>query len=173
MKNFDWDAFKTKKIAVHTPTEELDADFRQQAEAHGCNWDTGHRRGECSNWSVYREGTCHSRNCYCDIHHYIEDGYTILEWSDYASHRDTYQQALDTYGAEAQIKMLFEEMAGLQMAICKNGRGADNRDNIAEKIADVQIMLEQMAMLYECETLVEEYRRRKLGRLRERLEEGA
>ena len=82
---------------------------------------------------------------------------------------DIYQSALDAFGAEPQIKMLFEEMAELQMAICKNGRGKDNRDNIAEEIADVQIMLEQMKRLYGCAALASQYTEQKLDRLRERI----
>ena len=36
-----------------------------------------------------------------------------------------YEKALAHYGPEAQIKMLYEEMAELQLAVCKHGRGAD------------------------------------------------
>lgn len=53
-----------------------------------------------------------------------------------------FEKALSHYGSEAQIKMLYEEMAELQLAVCKHGRGADNLDNIAEEIADVGIMLD-------------------------------
>ena len=42
-----------------------------------------------------------------------------------------FEEALAYYGSEAQIKMLYEEMAELQLAVCKNGRGTDNLDNIA------------------------------------------
>ena len=37
-----------------------------------------------------------------------------------------YRRALKTYGAEAQTRMVFEEMAELQKELCKNARGADN-----------------------------------------------
>lgn len=51
-------------------------------------------------------------------------------------------------------------------ALCKHSRGKDNREQIAEEIADVQIMLEQMMILHDCEVLVG-----KLARLMDRLEE--
>ncbi len=83
---------------------------------------------------------------------------------------DTLRGALDTYGADAQTLMLFEEMAELQKTLCKHARGRDNREAIAEEIADVQIMLAQMTMLHDCAVLVDEYIKIKLDRLRKRLE---
>jgi len=82
-----------------------------------------------------------------------------------------YQAALDTWGAESQTVVVFEEMSELQKALCKNYRGADNRDNIAEEIADVQIMLEQMILLHNCGPQVQKWRKMKLDRLADRLRE--
>lgn len=80
------------------------------------------------------------------------------------------QRAIDTYGFEAQRLMLFEEMAELQNAMCKEARGrvADSSEVITE-IADVMIMCRQMALHYgrqEVETEVQ----RKIDRLQQRLE---
>lgn len=82
-----------------------------------------------------------------------------------------YRHALAVYGANAQTLMCMEEMAELQKELCKNARGADNVEHIAEKIADVRIMLEQMALLYGCQALADNYRQAKLERLKSRLEE--
>ena len=79
------------------------------------------------------------------------------------------QTALDNYGAEAQTLMVFEEMSELQKELCKHSRGADNTEHIAEEIADVQIMLDQIKILHNCSGLVERYRRQKIDRLKERL----
>jgi len=84
---------------------------------------------------------------------------------------EIYRLALDTWGAEAQTLMLFEEMSELQKEVCKFVRGKDTRAAIAEEIADVTIMLRQMEILFECETLAEDYVRYKTARLRERLAE--
>lgn len=84
----------------------------------------------------------------------------------------TLRRALDTYGAEKQTMMAFEEMAELQKELCKNLRGRDNRANIAEELADVKIMLAQMIMLHDCADLVDEYVAIKLDRLNKRLEAG-
>ena len=77
--------------------------------------------------------------------------------------------ALSTYGAEAQTKMVFEEFAELQKELCKHSRGKQNREEIAEEIADVRIMLDQMAILHECECLSHMYEEQKLARLAEKL----
>lgn len=82
-----------------------------------------------------------------------------------------YRMALDTYGAEAQTLMCFEEMAELQKELCKNARGANNTEHIAEEIADVRIMLDQMAVLHDCSGLAAKYKTAKLERLLNRLEE--
>lgn len=81
-----------------------------------------------------------------------------------------FRKALTHYGPEAQIKMLYEEMAELQLAVCKNGRGADNLDNIAEEIADVGIMLDQMRLLFGAGPLSEIKRGEKVARLAERMD---
>jgi len=90
--------------------------------------------------------------------------------------RKVYEDALRTWGAEAQTKMLFEEIGELMQAVCKASR-VDNWEkrmevwhNIAEEIADVKIMLGQMEILFDVEDAVEEYKRKKIARLVERLE---
>ena len=64
--------------------------------------------------------------------------------------KELYRRAIDTYGPDAQTRMVMEEMAELQKELCKNSRGADNLASIAEEIADVEIMLEQMMVLHDC-----------------------
>ena len=78
-------------------------------------------------------------------------------------------EALAVFGAEAQTRMVFEEMAELQKELCKHARGADNRLAIAEEIADVRIMLDQMCILHDCESVAKVYRTAKLGRLHDTL----
>ena len=87
--------------------------------------------------------------------------------------RKTFCAALSRYGAQAQIMMVFEEMAELQDVLCKFLRGrvdGDTLANIAEEIADVGIMLDQMAIEFEVEDAVAELRAFKVRRLRERIE---
>lgn len=79
--------------------------------------------------------------------------------------------ALETYGKEAQKSKLFEEIGELMDALCKCAAGRDKVTHLAEEIADVGIMLEQMAIMFDCEAEVERQRRYKLRRLEQRIEE--
>lgn len=77
--------------------------------------------------------------------------------------------AVATWGKDAQAKMLLEEMAELQKEICKVWRGKDNEVEIAEEVADVEIMLAQIKMIFDIDTSVGVYRDAKIERLRQRL----
>lgn len=70
-----------------------------------------------------------------------------------------HQQALDHFGNQAQHLKLIEEMAELTQAILKG-------TNIAEEIADVQIVLDQIKLLHPDWKTWEQV---KLKRLEERL----
>lgn len=84
-------------------------------------------------------------------------------------------QAIETYGVQAQCDVAIEEMAELTKAIVKIRRVADDYEktqaaleNLLEEIADVDIMIEQMKIMWGPKP-VEEYRRKKLERLDRRL----
>ena len=79
--------------------------------------------------------------------------------------------ALEAFGERAQVTMAIEEMSELTKELCKRCRGRDNVEAIAEEIADVEIMLQQMVMLFDCAGQVETFRRYKLERLAGRIEE--
>lgn len=90
----------------------------------------------------------------------------------YINETEVLQRALDTYGSTPQIAMVFEEMSELQKELCKYLRGKCSPASIAEEIADVEIMIEQMKMLFCCTDDVRNERRRKVERLKERLDNG-
>lgn len=83
-----------------------------------------------------------------------------------------YDKALELWGSEAQALMLAEESCELAVAIHHLVRygGGTELDAVAEEIADVQIMIEQL--LFALPALygdVESARRRKLERLERRI----
>ena len=88
-----------------------------------------------------------------------------------ASGDEICRAALEAFGAEAQMAMAVEEMSELTKELCKYRRGRNNVEAIAEEIADVEIMLCQMKMLFDCAGQVETFRRYKLERLARRVEE--
>ncbi len=79
--------------------------------------------------------------------------------------------AITTFGKQAQEAMLLEEMSELQKEICKHWRGRDNAAEIAEEIADVEIMLDQIKMIFCCAGRVRAIRASKIRRLEERIRE--
>lgn len=91
---------------------------------------------------------------------------------EHISEAEVLQRALDTYGSVLQIVVMMEEMSELQKELCKDLRGRGSIERIAEEIADVEIMLEQMKMLFCCANDVRNERRRKVERLKERLDNG-
>ena len=92
--------------------------------------------------------------------------------------RKILRKAIDTDGTEAQMMKCIEEMAELIQAINKYFRAstqfkwAEAYDSVVEEIADVQIMLEQMRIVFGDKS-VDEQITAKLGRLEKRLKGGA
>jgi NTP pyrophosphatase (non-canonical NTP hydrolase) len=79
------------------------------------------------------------------------------------------QSAIDTYGVDPQMDMMVEECSELIQAICKYRRGRDDATaNICEEIADVQIVLDQLKLVFDRHAIsqAEEY---KLTRLCDRV----
>ena len=92
---------------------------------------------------------------------------------DERERRNIMTRAIQHFGETAQIDMAVEEMAELTKALCKVKRatpGATTTAAIAnaiEEIADVQIMLDQLRLIFARSTdeVEEEKLRRLLGRL--------
>ena len=79
------------------------------------------------------------------------------------------RQAIDHYGAESQMNVAIEECSELQKEICKHFRGFNNADHLAEEVADVAIMLQQLILIFTMGDEVSTYVRRKQARLRDRI----
>lgn len=83
---------------------------------------------------------------------------------------------VETYGSDKQEDMAIEECSELIKAILKfrrsNAKDSDLRDAVIDEIADVQIMLTQLGIIFNC---VEEVNERidfkidsQMGRIKER-----
>lgn len=77
---------------------------------------------------------------------------------EYIAESEVLRRALGTYGSVLQIVVTMEEMSELQKELCKNLRGRGS--------------LEQMKMLFLCADDVRDVRRRKVERLKVRLDNG-
>lgn len=88
------------------------------------------------------------------------------------NNRDVYINAINAYGTDEQIRMIYEEMCELGVALSKYHRDPcmETVQDVQEEIADVQIMLEQAKEMFgraEVDWFVQE----KTERLRKRVEE--
>lgn len=93
---------------------------------------------------------------------------------DERERRDIMLRAIHHYGEAAQIDMAVEEMAELTKALCKIKRAQAGCEvtaaigNVIEEMADVQIMLDQLRIIFHRST--EEVEEAKLERLKNRLD---
>lgn len=78
------------------------------------------------------------------------------------------QSAIYAFGVEAQIDMAIEECSELINALCKWRRRRVDDSAVVTEIADVKIMMTQMAMMFGWEE-VDEEEQRKLERLKRRI----
>ncbi|MDY5910611.1 MAG: hypothetical protein SPJ62_01075 [Inconstantimicrobium porci] len=75
-------------------------------------------------------------------------------------------KAINSYGNASQKIKAIEEMGELIQAISKSL--LDNKNNVEEEIADVEIMLTQLKIMYNLSD-VENWRNYKLNRLKDRV----
>ena len=74
-------------------------------------------------------------------------------------YEDGIQYIADAYGAENQRMKLVEELSELLVAVMH-----DDRENIAEEMADVRIMIDQVAYLMDIRPVVDGYVKSKIDR---------
>lgn len=78
--------------------------------------------------------------------------------------------AIATFGETNQKLKAVEELSELAKELCKDILSIGNNDNISEEMADVQIMLDQLLMIYGNEQEVKSQRGYKINRLRNAIE---
>lgn len=81
-----------------------------------------------------------------------------------------FKKALRVYGVDAQKRMLVEEMGELLTAMARAPRGRATKEDIITELADVLIMIKQMALVYGRDEFEQEVKR-KIERLQEKLYE--
>ena len=83
--------------------------------------------------------------------------------------QNLFETVITKFGFDAQKTMAVEECAELINALCKEKRGRATDEDIITEIADVQIMCDQLAIIYGKEKVRQE-RLRKLLRLHKRIQ---
>ena len=91
------------------------------------------------------------------------------------------RKAVEKFGIDIQQIVAMEELGELIQAISKIARWECNQledvetlsdyiDNLAEEMADVEIMLEQLKQCYGCHIQADDYKRRKIEKLKSLVE---
>ena len=81
------------------------------------------------------------------------------------------KEAVDTFGFNNQRRILQEECAELIVAASHYDRGHPGAyENFVEELADVEIMISQMIYALQA-TNIDEWKEKKLARLKEKIEE--
>ena len=88
---------------------------------------------------------------------------------NYEDRKKVYQYALRKWGTDLQTMMAVEEMSELTKEICKIKRGKMDLDALADEIADVTIMLEQLREIYGLNDAVCDHMDAKILRLQSRV----
>lgn len=82
------------------------------------------------------------------------------------------KEAIRKYGMNAQKIVAIEELAELQKELTKDLRGKGDREHLVEELADVEIVLEQIKIMFGVKEFeLERWTNKKTERLEERLKE--
>lgn len=89
------------------------------------------------------------------------------------------KQAIEKYGVKNQLVKTVEELSELTKALCKYFECTDKRmepiilDAVDEEMADVEIMLKQLHLIFGNDEQVEARHKEKIDRLERRLRNGS
>ena len=84
---------------------------------------------------------------------------------------EPYKTAVTTFGPRHQAVIAIEELSELQKEICKYLRGQPNLEHISEEMADVEIMLAQLRVIFDNDFIIAKYKREKTERIEKLIEE--
>ena len=80
-----------------------------------------------------------------------------------------YREAINKWGELPQVNMVYEETGEMITSLARYMRGRDTAADVITELADVSIMIEQMALMFGYEAYEAE-KNRKLERLRDKVQ---
>lgn len=83
--------------------------------------------------------------------------------------RELYEAARKKWGLAGQLTVAIEELSELQKELCKYLRGMGDLVHLAEEVADVEIVVEQVKQFLCLDDAALEYKAEKLNRLEGRV----
>lgn len=84
---------------------------------------------------------------------------------------EIYQEAIKTFGERSQIIKAIEELNELSTALARSLNNIGDSENIAEELADVDVMCEQLCMIFKNRVDVLKVKQAKVTRLRRKIAE--
>lgn len=80
----------------------------------------------------------------------------------------TYTQLINHFGKRNQVIVAIEELSELQKELCKYLRDDSDLSHLTEEMADVEIMLEQLKIIFENSKAIERVKNYKINRTQKR-----
>lgn len=145
MKKFNWDEFKNKdnKIAVNCKTEEEAKDFCLKMHEQGMRWLTKERYSEKIEYAIYEEKTCYTGGgTFGPLFHFIDEGYEILEWSDYKQKEFTKSDLKDGMVVEYNDNCFGKRIVIGGFLTGEDGYAdlGDHNENLKSAVSDLEIV---------------------------------
>ena len=105
-KIFEFYNYKGNYV-MHCKTEKEARDFCKTMHEAGRVWESTYTYEEKIYWETYEQDTCYNFNSgtYCNVQHYIDEDYVVLEWSDFIQDpRETIVYRLSGYDVEVALE---------------------------------------------------------------------
>lgn len=121
------------------------------------------------NKALKEELDCVRKKCEC-LYAEVEEHRRRAEHVQDMCNADVYQRAVHTYGETSRLILTIEEMSEFTKELSKHIRGRNNMPAICEEMADVEIMLEQLKIVFNNRAAVDYHKAHKLQRLADRMD---
>ena len=122
---FDFGAWKDKNVCMHCRTREEAEDFCNEMHKAGLTWHSGTSYLLRNHFGPYEEQTCYcfNKGKYDNTLHAKDEGYTILEWSEYRSTEPKEEEQEKEMEPEIEDRPLsFTEAMKIRKRLCASMR---------------------------------------------------
>lgn len=122
---FDFKTWKYKKVCMHCKTRQEAEAFCREMEKAGLTWHSGTSYLLRNHFGPYEEQTCYCFNegTYDNTLHAKDEGYTILEWSEYRSTEPKEEQEKIMETKSDNKPLSYQEAMKIKKRICQSMRG--------------------------------------------------
>lgn len=122
---FDFDAWKDKNVCMHCKTREEAEDFCNEMHKAGLTWRSGTSYLLRNHFGAYEKQTCYcfNKGTYDNTLHAKNEGYTILEWSEYRGTEPPKDEEQEKTMSKSDNKPLsFQETMDIYKRLCEHHR---------------------------------------------------